>query len=74
MPGEQSWPTQPFPTAPPPFARQKLTPDEINPYILTPEERARWKEAVSNSNNRGLFTPPSMKETVAIPGARGGAN
>jgi len=74
MPGEQSWPTQPFPTAPPPFARQKLTADEINPYILTPEERARWKEAVSNANNRGLFTPPSMKETVAIPGARGGAN
>jgi quinoprotein glucose dehydrogenase len=74
MPGEQSWPTQPFPAAPPPFARQKLTAEEINPYILTPEERARWKEAVSNANNRGLFTPPAMKETVAIPGARGGAN
>ena len=22
MPGEQAWPTQPFPTKPPPFARQ----------------------------------------------------
>jgi quinoprotein glucose dehydrogenase len=25
MPGEEAWPTQPFPTAPPPFARQSFT-------------------------------------------------
>ena len=25
VPGEQVWPTQPFPTSPPPFARQKFT-------------------------------------------------
>ena len=74
MPGEVSSPTQPFPSAPPAFARQKLTADEINPYILTPEERARWKDTIANARNRGLFTPPSMNDTVAIPGARGGAN
>src|SRR5262249_16303578 len=32
MPGEQAWPTQPFPTAPPPFARQKISADDVNPY------------------------------------------
>ncbi len=32
MPGEESWPTQPFPTMPPPFARQKFTADDIDPY------------------------------------------
>src|SRR5439155_21218293 len=74
MPGEVSWPTQPFPIAPPPFARQKLTAGEINPYILSPEERDKWKETIANARNRGLFTPPSMIDTVAIPGARGGAN
>jgi quinoprotein glucose dehydrogenase len=74
MPGEVSWPTQPFPSAPPAFARQKLTADEINPYILTPEERAKWKDTIANARNRGLYTPPSMNDTVAIPGARGGAN
>jgi quinoprotein glucose dehydrogenase len=33
VPGEESWPTQPFPTKPPPFARQKFTADDINPYV-----------------------------------------
>src|SRR5262249_26068132 len=74
MPGEVSSPTQPFPSAPPAFARQKLTADEINPYILTAEERAKWKDTIANARNRGLFTPPSTNDTVAIPGARGGAN
>jgi glucose dehydrogenase len=74
IPGEQAWPTQPFPTAPPPFTKQTLTADSINPYILTPEERAHWKQVVANARNEGLFTPVSTRDTVGIPGARGGAN
>ncbi len=74
MPGEQAWPTQPFPTAPPPFARQKVTPDDVNPYILTPEERAAWKDRIAGMRNEGLFTPPGMTETISLPGARGGSN
>ncbi len=31
VPGEQSWPTQPFPTKPPPFARQALTEKDLQP-------------------------------------------
>ena len=75
VPGEQSWPTQPVPTAPPPFARQGMTAAEIDPYYLTPEERTAWKKRIENDNNQGLFTPPSaVKETIALPGARGGSN
>jgi quinoprotein glucose dehydrogenase len=74
IPGEQAWPTQPFPTAPPPFARQKLTADDINPFILSPEDRQTWKSRIANARNEGLFTPPSLKDTVSIPGAQGGAN
>ncbi len=74
IPGEAAWPTQPFPTAPPPFAPQKLTVDDINPYILTPEERETWKTRIANARNDGLFTPPALKDTVSIPGAQGGAN
>ena len=74
IPGEAAWPTQPFPTAPPPFAPQKLTVDDINPYILTPEERETWKARIANARNDGLFTPPALKDTVSIPGAQGGAN
>lgn len=74
VPGEQAWPTQPFPTAPPPFARQKISPDDVNPYILTPEERAAWKDRIASMRNEGLFTPPGFTETISLPGARGGSN
>jgi quinoprotein glucose dehydrogenase len=75
VPGEQSWPTQPFPTNPPPFAPQTFTAEDINPYILTPEERAAWKTRLGAARNQGLFTPPAVDvESVAMPGGNGGAN
>ncbi len=75
VPGEQAWPTQPYPTNPPPFAKQSLDETEINPYILTPDERASWKERIAKARKGGLFIPPAIGvETVAIPGAQGGAN
>ena len=74
IPGEAAWPTQPFPTGPPPFAPQRFTADDINPYILTAEERDTWKTRIANARNDGLFTPPALKDTVSIPGAQGGAN
>ena len=75
VPGEQSWPTQPFPTNPPPFATQTLSVDDINPYILTPEERESWRIRIGNARNLGLFTPPALGvDTISIPGAQGGAN
>jgi quinoprotein glucose dehydrogenase len=74
MPGEQAWPTQPFPTAPPPFARQHMTADDVNPFILTDAERRGWKERIAKMRNEGLFTPPGLEETISLPGARGGSN
>ncbi|HYK13361.1 MAG TPA: pyrroloquinoline quinone-dependent dehydrogenase, partial [Burkholderiales bacterium] len=35
VPGEQTWPTQPFPLRPPPFARQTFSMDDI--ATVTPE-------------------------------------
>jgi quinoprotein glucose dehydrogenase len=74
MPGEQAWPTQPYPTAPPPFARQQMSADDVNPYILTADERAAWKIRIAKMRNEGLFTPPGLEETISLPGARGGSN
>jgi len=75
VPGEQAWPTQPIPTTPPPFAPQRFTADDINPYILTSEERASLKARLSVARNQGLFTPPAVDiESVAMPGGNGGAN
>jgi glucose dehydrogenase len=73
VPGEVTSPTQPIPTLPPPFARQSFTEKDINPY-LTPEEQASVREQLKNSRNEGLFTPPSMKGSVELPGHNGGAN
>ena len=74
IPGEKAWPTQPIPTAPPPFARQSLTVADINPYILTTRQRTEWEKRIGSARNEGLFTPPSFRDTVSIPGAQGGAN
>ena len=75
VPGEASWPTQPFPTSPPPFVRQSLSVADLNPYVLTAAERAGWATRLRTARNRGLFTPPAVGvDTVAVPGAQGGAN
>jgi glucose dehydrogenase len=73
VPGEQAWPTQPFPTAPPPFARQIMTEQDITPYFLSSDERASWQDRLRKAR-KGLYMPPSTDETVAVPGAVGGAN
>jgi quinoprotein glucose dehydrogenase len=73
MPGEETWPTQPFPVKPPPFARQKFTLDDLSPF-LSPEERARFRDELLSARNEGLFTPPGRRNTVEMPGNNGGAN
>jgi quinoprotein glucose dehydrogenase len=72
IPGEQAWPTQPVPTLPPPFGRQAMT-EEITPYLLPPDERTALRQRVANAR-KGQFMPLSTQETVAVPGAVGGAN
>jgi glucose dehydrogenase len=71
--GEEAWPTQPFPTKPPPFARQSFTEQDINPY-LSETERDKVREELKTWRNEGLFTPPSLQGTLEIPGNNGGAN
>ena len=74
IPGEQAWPTQPFPTVVPPFNRQKITPADLDPYFLSDSERVSWKIRLDTVPT-GLFVPVSTKrETFTIPGAVGGAN
>lgn len=73
MPGEQTWPTQPFPLKPPPFARQKFTVDDLSPF-LSVGDRARFRDAILSSRNEGLFTPPGRRGTIQMPGNNGGAN
>jgi quinoprotein glucose dehydrogenase len=72
VPGERAWPTQPFPSAPPPLVPQRLT--EADLYAPTPEHREACREKLAELRNDGLFTPPSEPGSVVYPFAAGGAN
>jgi quinoprotein glucose dehydrogenase len=74
MTGEETWPTQPFPLKPPPFARQTFTEKDLSPFIDDPRERARFRDEIQSARNEGMFTPPGLGNTVEMPGNNGGAN
>jgi quinate dehydrogenase (quinone) len=74
VPGEALSPTQPFPTAPPPFSRQKFTADDLNPHILTAQEREEFRQRILKARNDGPFTPIGFDEVIHMPGNQGGSN
>ncbi len=74
VPGEQLSPTQPFPTNPPPFVRQSFTVDDVNPHILTSEEREQVRQRIARARNEGPFTPIGFDEVIHMPGNQGGSN
>jgi quinoprotein glucose dehydrogenase len=69
--GEQTWPTQPVPTKPEPFARQSptVTEKQISPYAENREELIAKVKTYKNA----LFAAPSKEGTVIFPGFDGGA-
>jgi quinoprotein glucose dehydrogenase len=71
--GEQSWPTQPFPVKPPPFARQGMRLDEMT--TVTRESRAQCMEMIKDAVvETNMYDPITEKVTVMFPGTNGGAN
>ena len=72
VPGEVLYPTQPFPTRPPPFSKQGVSLEDAND--LTPEIHALAVEEMQQFRLGPLFTPPSLHGTLQRPGASGGAN
>jgi glucose dehydrogenase len=73
IPGEVSWPTQPFPVKPPPFARQSMKLSEMT--TVTPESRAECMEMIKDAVVEGrLYDPIGERPTVMFPGTNGGSN
>jgi quinoprotein glucose dehydrogenase len=80
---EKEWtaPTQPFPTKPPPFDVQGVSPDNI--INFTPELRRTALQLLEGYKIGPLFTPPpsttsrgpgAAKGLIQVPGYSGGAN
>ena len=72
LPGEVISPSQPFPAAPPALAPQRVSADDA--WGLTPEDRDECREEISGLRNEGIFTPPSVKGSLDLPGTIGGMN
>jgi len=71
VPGEESWPTQPFPLAPPAFARQRFSAAEVTD--LSPEARAAILEQIAGMRTGDIFMPPGETPSVMLPQFNGGA-
>ncbi|MFN0086415.1 MAG: pyrroloquinoline quinone-dependent dehydrogenase [Blastocatellia bacterium] len=72
VPGEQTSPTQPFPKLPRPLVPHQLK--AADAWGLTDKDRAYCREKIAGLRNEGIYTPPSLKGTLAIPGNVGGMN
>jgi len=69
--GEEAWPTQPF-SALPPLSPQRL--DASMAFGLTESGRRACAERIAALRNEGIFTPPSLRGTLAFPSNIGGAH
>jgi quinoprotein glucose dehydrogenase len=70
--GEQAWPTQPFPSAPPALVPQHLTSDDA--WGPTPEDRNACHAKMEKLGPAAIFTPPSVQGIIAFPSNIGGMN
>jgi quinoprotein glucose dehydrogenase len=70
VPGEVTSPTQPIPTAPPALSPLQLPPDQA--WGINEADREICRKWIADRRNEGIFTPPSLKGTIAVPGNLGG--
>lgn len=68
--GEETWPTQPIPTKPPPFARQKFTMEEVTD--ISQESQDYIAGILANTRTGEPYIPPSKEGTIIFPGYDGG--
>jgi quinoprotein glucose dehydrogenase len=72
VPGEIAAPTQRFPLKPPAFERQGMSEGDLIDF--TPEILAQAKRIFTRYRTGPLFTPPSKRGTLFLPGSSGGAS
>lgn len=70
LPGEKPWPTQPIPTLPESFSRQKFGPEDVSD--LSPETHKELMERYGLIKNSTQFSPPSKEGNWIFPDFGGG--
>lgn len=69
---EKLWPTQPMPVIPKPLVRQSFDSADLND-IVDARSYAFIKKTFLDYGPSKIFTPPSVKGTIVLPGYDGGA-
>ncbi len=69
--GEQTWPTQPVPSRPPPFTRTQMTMDDITD--ISAEATAQVALMMAGLRADGTFPAFTSQPTILMPGFEGGA-
>jgi quinoprotein glucose dehydrogenase len=72
LPGEQSWPTQPFPLKPRAYARQTISENDLSNYSVAGRDTILQK--FRSIRYEGMFTPPDLKGTLVFPGTGSGTS
>jgi quinoprotein glucose dehydrogenase len=74
-PGDENWPTQPFPVKPPPLARNSFRPEEV--ATVTPEHEAYCKDLLAREGGAmtgGPYAQYGPKLRIIYPSWTGGGN
>ena len=69
-PGDQAWPTQPFPVKPAGVTRDSMTRKEVSK--ISPEAEKYCTDLFDKSVNQGPYTPYGMVPSLVFPGSEGG--
>jgi quinoprotein glucose dehydrogenase len=72
VPGEEAWPTQPFTAAIAPLSPHRMIAEDA--WGPTPGDRTACRDKMKSLRNEGIFTPPSLEGTLAVPSNIGGAH
>ncbi|MEM6805449.1 MAG: PQQ-binding-like beta-propeller repeat protein [Bacteroidota bacterium] len=68
--GIKNWPSQPFPTAPPPLMRTRYTAEDYS--TISPKASQLSKDVFEKEGTQGLFPPASLERSIMFPGYDGG--
>lgn len=69
VPGEEPYPTQPFPLKPPPLVRTSMYESDITD--ITPESKADVLAQFRKHRTGPVYTPASEEGTITVPGHHG---